>query len=542
MRRGDEHISSPATSRGRDVALLCALVLFACGARSYQLSQPNVMSRDGIGYAHYAWLLEQQPWQDVVRSSRHHPGFPVAVFGVAKVVRLVVDAPETLLLQWSAQLTSCLASILLIIPMYWLVKAWFDRSTAVGAILLFQVLPCTGILFADALSEPLFLLCAITSLWCATEAVRSGKLLVFALSGAFSGLAYLVRPEGAILAAFTGLTLLATRLCGLNRFTVRRVAAGSCALSLGFLAAAAPLMITIERLTCKTSANIVLSGETSAAVHPLSIPCRPDLILDQWRAVTLAQPSRPIEPSTGTGVLNAPLPAPPAVPESRWKPIQSLTGALAKGMLFYLWLPAVLGLWICRGRLLAMPGMWILGAAAATIVLLMWRIAATLGYVSERHLVLVIFMGTVWASVGLCEWARRLGSGFIPDRTRLAMAIVFAMAVGSPLVKTLQPLHADRTGYRDAGDWLAAHTNENDLILDPHMWAAYYAGRAFRYVDELPPTGSVRHLYVVLNPDGAKSKVPVLPAARELASLGREVYRNTSVVVYVVPADPAERQ
>ena len=47
-------------------------------------------------------------------------------------------------------------------------------------------------------------------------------------------------------------------------------------------------------------------------------------------------------------------------------------------------------------------------------------------------------------------------------------------------VRTLEPLHGDRVGFREAGQWLAKQAGPNEGVFDPFGWAGYYAGRYFR--------------------------------------------------------------
>src|SRR5437868_4275151 len=74
---------------------------------------------------------------------------------------------------------------------------------------LFQCLPVSARVMSDALSEATFLLFIATALSLAVRALRGQSAARFAWCGFFSGLAYLTRPEGALLVVATGLVLLA---------------------------------------------------------------------------------------------------------------------------------------------------------------------------------------------------------------------------------------------------------------------------------------------------------------------------------------------
>src|SRR5262249_19071298 len=96
-----------------------------------------------------------------------------------------------------------------------------------------------------------------------------------------------------------------------------------------------------------------------------------------------------------------------------------------------------------------------------------------------------------------------------------------------PLVKTLAPLHADRSGFKQAGQWLAGHAEPDAELVDPYAWAGYYAGRTFREAPRdtgTPIAASI--VYVVLEESGPSRHDHLwwlLPQARTLANQGKRV-------------------
>src|SRR5262245_48280647 len=66
---------------------LALLVLIAAGLRVAQVANTEVASRDSISYIRYAWRLEHHDWREVLRTSEHHPGYPVAVYLASLPVR-----------------------------------------------------------------------------------------------------------------------------------------------------------------------------------------------------------------------------------------------------------------------------------------------------------------------------------------------------------------------------------------------------------------------------------------------------------------------
>src|SRR4051794_16738250 len=138
----------------RWLLLLLGLTL---GLRVCQVWNTEVISRDGLGYIRIAWELEHGRWQEVVRSSPHHPGYPLSILAASLPLRHLPCGDLAVTMQLSAQLASSLASLLLAAAMFFLGRELFDRRVGFWAALLFQCLPTSGRVMADGLSEPLFL-------------------------------------------------------------------------------------------------------------------------------------------------------------------------------------------------------------------------------------------------------------------------------------------------------------------------------------------------------------------------------------------------
>src|SRR5262249_44705360 len=89
-----------------------------------------------------------------------------------------------------------------------------------------------------------------------------------------------------------------------------------------------------------------------------------------------------------------------------------------------------------------------------------------------------------------------------------------------------EPLHDNRSGFRDAGLWLAEHAHPGDEILDPYCWAHYYAGQVFEEgkANEGEP-GHKPLRYVVLELSGnLHLRLNEIPTAKRLAAQGQKVF------------------
>src|SRR5262249_45457258 len=170
------------------------------------------------------------------------------------------------------QLASNLAAILLVLPMFYLGKALFDRGVAFWGTLLFNVLPVGGHLLSDGLSESLFLLFAITGLLFAVRGLQRPSIKTFALCGVFAGLSYLTRPEGALIVVATCLTLLLMQCVPHQRRPWRHALACAGTLGIAGIVVGAPYWAATGKFTNKPSVNHFLKAEGGASHGALTQP------------------------------------------------------------------------------------------------------------------------------------------------------------------------------------------------------------------------------------------------------------------------------
>jgi 4-amino-4-deoxy-L-arabinose transferase-like glycosyltransferase len=532
------HPSGTAAQGGglrRDLALVALLLLTAVTLRAWHLRHTEVAARDSIGFIRYAWQLAHHPWTETIGQSGHgqHPGYPVAIVAMSGIVRWIVPGPDARVMQLSAQLVSCTASVLLVVPMFLFGRDLFGRSTGFWAALIFQCLPAAGCVFADGLSEGLFLLLSATALLAALRAFRGHAPIWFALTGLFGGLAYLTRPEGALTVAATGLVLLAVQCSRSRRASWRRFLACGTALAATAIAAGCPIVVLTGKLIDKPTPERVL-GE--------AIACRGEPPAERWTAGA-ALPFAIWLPDLGD--------------DSSRKGCEAVVHEFVRGGHYISWLPMLLGVCWFRDRLRLFPGAWVALLLSLAIVVLMWRVASLLGYVSDRHLLLPLLCGTCWAVafvpklVTVCAAVGRMlpGLGQMGDRLPAAADPVWAtlLLAGfavSALPKTLEPLHANRKGFREAGLWIAERCRPWDEVEDPYAWSHYYAGKVFvEDQSPAPPPGETKVRYVVIEVGRDHPRIPGIDQAIRDAAYGKKVWERVArrrkdvvdVTVYEVP-------
>ena len=515
----DETPTPPPMGR-TDLWLIALLFVVALGLRTFQLATTEVTARDSISYIHIAWRLEHGDWLKVLPAAPQHPGYPVAVLAASVPARLLFPNDLPYAMQLGAQLASAAAGVLLVAPLYWLGRQLFGARVAFGAVLIFQCLPCSGRILADGLSEGVFLLFAVTSLASAMHALRTGAVRVFVLAGAAGGLAYLTRPEGLLVPAAAGLTLLGMQAVAAWRRPWRRVLACGAALTITVLVVGGPYMVLIHGLTVKNTGNALLHDPTAEAEPP------PDGVAD---GPPFAVWSQGDAGASGRYVWG----------------LTTLAEVLSKAFFFVLWVPALAGLVCFHRRFRTVPGAWTMLLACATLAALLYGVAVRMGYLSDRHTILILACGMPWAAAALDGAGRglaRLLASFRPAVAgkrwadgRAWAAVLLLVVAAAPLARTLEPLHGDRAGFRAAGYWLRRHAGAEETVFDPFGWTGYYAGRYFRpdavlyFREDTFPQGPWDYVVVEWGTNAHSSHLAVVARAEELA-------RRSGDPIHAVPA------
>jgi 4-amino-4-deoxy-L-arabinose transferase-like glycosyltransferase len=542
----------------RDFALLAVLLAIAVGLRGWLLWNTEVAARDSIGFIRYALQFEgmarpphTKTWVDVVRNNHQHPGYPISILAVSYPVRYFLGGLSPYAMQLSAQLASGLAAVLLVLPIYFLGKVLFDRGIGFWAALLFQCLPVSGHILSDGLSESLFLLLCCSSLLCAALAVRGSTWWHYALCGAFCGLTYLVRPEGGLVLAATGLVLVAMQLAPRGRRPWG--AFGACCASLTIAAAVvgSPYVLITGQLTNKPSYHQMVgtypekastanrrSGLDRKAAAPVAhapgSPGMRPLLMGSIMAVWL-DPDEPLAIRLPEG-------------------LRALAEEFIRGFHYIGWIPALLGLCWYAGRARTVPGIGVVLVLCALQFLVLWRLAVVVGYVSERHIQILI-LAACYPAVGvLRDLPRWLAARWCATHTGLrpsvwnlgasllSLLLLFGLvAAGMP--KTLQKLHANRAGYHAAGQWLAQQVVHGvDQIDDGHCWAHFYAGEVFQEGKPQTLMPGTRYHVVGRHKDPESTSSPAEPPPT-----GQIVYHwppqrpaeKADVVIYATPLAPS---
>ncbi len=244
---------------------------------------------------------------------------------------------------------------------------------------------------------------------------------------------------------------------------------------------------------------------------------------------------------------------------------------LAKCFYYVAWVPVLLGMWWFRRRALLVPGMWVLLVLCGLSTLGLLRLAVDVGYMSDRHLMLLVMCGCYAAAAAVWElpgrWSawrvKRQGTNDTANQHEnpnaqgrgiwgLSVALL-ACLIAAGLPKSLERLHANRAGHHAAGIWLAHHAEPWDDIQDAHCWAAYFAGRVMQERHPQPPPSGYKpvQFFVIGRREHEINtilwNIQPTPSEQALQARGGHIVyhwpvhgaaADASIVVYMVPPSP----
>jgi hypothetical protein len=539
-----EYVTRPRSLFGPDYLRLAALVLVAVGVHVWLIAHTAVTARDSLGFARLALCFEHpgaapridehhaNNTLDHIRAAEQPPGFPLAIWAVDAVHKHLSERPIADRVLLSCQIANALAAVLLVVPAYLIGRMVFGRNTGFAAALLFQVLPVPARITSDGLTEGLFLLVASVSIVLGMRAVRRPRISGFLLCGLVTGASYLVRPEGLMLAAGPGAV---TLWLALTRRWPRDVALGRLtALCVGVALVAVPYMALIGKISNKP---------TSGMLNPFE--GAPGHIYRGSEGSQLRAPAR-------HALLAAwyDLERDGKIPRELWA-VPAVLKEVSQSGNYVVWPLGLFAIVALRRRFATEPGVWVLAVLAACSFALLLYLAARVGYVSERHTVLLTLIGCQFAAAGLPLLATAIGQlfpWFERRGVRVTAAGLLAALVASALPFALKSLHTHREGHKHAGLYLSTRMTDQDAIVDPYCWAEWYAGRTLYRITWNPPQSRNTYIIVENNPASPHSRLPVYPIAKKYIDLpgARAVYHwpenveedKASIKVYKIGPGP----
>jgi hypothetical protein len=351
-------------------------------------------------------------------------------------------------------------------------------------------------------------------------------------------LAYLTRPEGILIVAAVGGVLVGRRLFVDRKIISIETAKQLAALVLTGAIVAAPYMLIIQGFSNKTTTKDIMKPHLSAT----------DETVDQHGYLSMLFPCSIRGSISSKFAVWWPDGKVGGFQDHLWWSLYALAIEIGRGFFYVAWIPAVIGLWTFRSRLRTWCGETLLLTLCLLQCLALLRVGMVAGYVSDRHVLVIVMCGLFWAVGGVLSLAELSFARLVPfGNWILSPVMIFLILIGAALPKTLEPMHTNRAGHKAIGLWLAKHLKPGDEVDDDFCWAAHYAGLTFR--DDLPGSASAgepRNRYVVhdCRPDHRdRFRKPSAPVDNLVAAGGKAVYHwpeqvpmeEAQIILFAVP-------
>ena len=420
-------------------------------------SRTEIMFADGLRYVAQAQSIDQGSWSEAVARAVDHPAYPLAIAATHRLS----GGEGPIAWQAAAQAASVLAGVLLVVPLYLFALELYGTQAAWLACVLTFLVPLTGHVLADVLAEGTFLLFWVTGCWAALRFLSDGRTSWLVVTIAFAGLAYMTRPEG---------LLLPLALAGTMGLMV-------CRPGLRF-----PWPVWRRAVLFLIAGPLLVAGPFVALKGGIATkPAVARLLGLAARSPAMAvERERPLDPdqSTSTTYVVA---------------VRAVGRAVQSAVTSPLLVLAIVSLFAAggnadRGRKGLFVALILIGWLLALV-----RLHVTGGYCTPRHAMIIALpvIAAAARSLGFlvdrCT-ARFLAGATVRRRGLLSAALIVCCLLAGTVFHgrdLIAPINPGFRGYRQAGEWLAAHSPRDARVLDLKGWAAFYAERAGYKFEEL---------------------------------------------------------
>jgi hypothetical protein len=480
----------------RKTATVGGLVLLTCLVQVWMIERAVLPAQDSIRYLIVAQGIERDGLISTLRTQPEQPLFPAAAW---LVHRLLASANVLGNNNWglSLQLAAAIPLVISVIPVYLLFcRLHGERAALVGG-LMYCLLGGVARLGADGLSDSTHLALFCTALWAAThyfQPEKFGSAGWLFVCGACSALALAARSEAIVLPLAMLATLFFLQLSH-KQCPWRRSVNAAAALVTGLAVVFVPYLVVSDACSLPATLGRLIGRHGAAEAAPLNdftSAIHPGTVEPRWDMPGIGRLVFGKKDTSTTTRFRGYVAA-----------ASKLFREMAQTLHYWLGAAALVGLWTAR-KSLSTPLDRFMQCLCATLVAAAIFVAAQAGYLSTRHVLLLVVLGIGWAAVGslaIGEWLETLV-------TRVYGCFRFSAIFGSAVALSaiiacgadcLPPLHASRRAHREAARWLVEHAGRTEAVLDSRGFTALYTGRkTYRYEAAQAAFADPKLTYVVV--------------------------------------------
>ncbi len=449
------HIKSTSKQFGtnKNIIYISILLTVALCIGVYLISTTVIIAKDGVTFIEYAKKLTSKPFK-TISSEDQHPGYPFLILTGHQIAKIAYGGSSLWSWIYSAQVMTFIFRLLTIAALYFVGKEIVGPKLSFLAVLVLILLPKPAKYGSDALSDWPYLFFLVSGLLLLLRGAIDGKWWMFGFAGLAAGSGYLVRPECAQLIVYGSLWT-ALQLLGTKRTMAKSRAVFAMVLLLvGFLIPAGPYMKFKGAIFPKK--NVLQFDVTKAQIE--NYDNKQDFPYSVYTAdlgpTDIAKAFNKLIEETGDTLMWFFLPA------------------LLVGAYKYF-----------RQRDRYEPQTFFTAILIALNLSLMIWLYCKYGYISGRHTLSLVVLTIFFVPAGLQTLGILLSNFFPKGQSKwnrdphswFLILLIAGLVLCVP--KLLKPLHADKRNYREAAQWLANHTEQQDIIATPDIRISFYAQR-----------------------------------------------------------------
>ncbi len=464
-----------------DVVPIALIVLLGLAARAWLAWSTPLIGTDSALFLWNAEEWDAEGWRAAIRFSKH-PLYPFLIWLSGGICGGYERAGLAV---------SVVLGALQVVPIFLLGRRLAGRGAGIAAGVLLALHPHSCRLGGDVMTEGAYYLFLTSALWFGYVAGADRKWGAAILAGVFAGLAYLTRPEGALVAGMAGAWIVGSGLRAWRGMLLR-----GALLTLAFAVVIFPYLLGIrvvagKWLLTKKGADVQLATQS---IPGTEIPTDEKKQLSRFERY--------------------------AREHGWWSAIAREMGRKTTTLFKLYLLPLALALVLAR---VSRPWSDRSLSACLAVATLAWLaffvwVFRHLLYLSDRYLLTLVVTTLPWMGAGsaaLLAWmARRFPAGGRP--AAIALVVLF---LGGTLVETLKPQRRDQMGLREAGEWIRSQGGGRDVgVLSANDKTAYYSGGRllfwpqgpFAYIREK----ALPHVrYIAATEEEALAQTPDFPLA-----------------------------
>ena len=442
------------------------LILFSIALviGTYLILTCTLISKDGVYYIERAHLFSNSP----IELIKSEPcGYLFLIFIAHKFAMLFQANSSAYTWLYSAQSMTLICRLAALIPLYFIGKLLVGSKRSFWAVLILIILPYPAEFGSDVLREWPHILFLMTGFLFLLWGAKRSTGWMFTMTGLFSGLGFIIRPECAQLVIYGTLWILIKLIYTKDNMSRKKLLFLWFLLLIGF---------AIPFVPYSTIRGRILPSKLKTLISYSDLNHTEDITISKTH-------------SDNNVYIAA------AVPIRILKAAGKLIGEISDNLMHYFMLPLGAGIYLRFRRSseskeierLFVPAFVFLNSIMLILLQYYW------GYISRRHclpLIVILIFYILEGLETLAQWFEEKFSRNLilkNPQSKLWFSVLLVTGVVICMPKLLRPMGADKPGYRTASTWLMENTDPEDIIAVPDRRISFYAERkGLNYEIEVP--------------------------------------------------------